>query len=120
MLFKVNLGENDPNFCLVYGVYLHGKLEEELGFDTVTIEKSFTDPFKLVVNESSGFNGVKVDIVGREKQALLYAWKSNMGVQLVANPTFSNYHFRGLIVDPDDTDAVEYAKKRFDEKEQFL
>lgn len=120
MLFKVNLGENDPNFCLVYGVYLHGKLEAELGFDTVTIEKSFTDPFKLVVNESSGFNGVKVDIVGREKQALLYAWKSNMGVQLVANPTFSNYHFRGLIVDPDDTDAVEYAKKRFDEKEQFL
>lgn len=120
MLFKVNLGENDPNFLLVYGVYFHGKLEEELGFDTVTIEKSFTDPFKLVVNESTGFNGVKVDLVGREKQTLLYAWKSNMGVQLVANPTFSNYHFGGLIVDPDDTDAVDYAKKCFDEKKQGL
>lgn len=119
---KFRSTNSDPNdeYLVVCGVYLHGKISDEFGTDTVHIAKDDAEPFRLMVNESKGIEGMKVDVEGYSGDAVLYAWKSNMGVPLVANPSFEMLQFRGLIVDPSDTKMLADAKKKFKEKRQFL
>lgn len=119
---KFRSTNSDPNdeYLVVCGVYLHGKISEEFGIDTVHIAKDDAEPFRLLVNESKGIEGMKVEVEGYSGDAVLYAWKSNMGVPLVANPSFEMLTFRGLIVDPSDKKMLADAKKKFKEKRQFL
>ena len=119
---KFRSTNSDPNdeYLVVCGVYLHGKISDEFGTDTVHIAKEDAEPFRLMVNESKGIEGMKVEVEGYSGDAVLYAWKSNMGVPLVANPSFEMLTFRGLIVDPSDKDMLADAKKKFKEKRQFL
>ena len=119
---KFRSTNSDPNdeYLVVCGVYLHGKISDEFGTDTVHIAKDDAEPFRLMVNESKGIEGMKVEVEGYSGEAVLYAWKSNMGVPLVVNPSFEMLQFRGLIVDPSDKKKLADAKKKFKEKRQFL
>ena len=119
---KFRSSNSDPNddYFVVCGVYLHGKISEEFGTDTVHIAKDDAEPFRLMVNESKGIDGMKVEVEGYSGEAVLYAWKSLMGLPMVANPSFEMLQFRGLIVDPSDKKMLADAKKKFKEKRQFL
>ena len=119
MRFRTHDIEPSKDYLLVTGVYFHGKLEDAIGYDCVEISKADADPFRLLVNESTGIDGMRVDVDGYGK-ALLYAWKSNMGIPLVCNPPFESLWFHGLIVDPGDTKSIEYAKKCFAQKKELL
>ena len=118
---KFRSTNSDPNdeYLVVCGVYLHGKISDEFGTDTVHIAKDDAEPF-LMVNESKGIDGMKVEVEGYSGEAVLYAWKSLMGLPMVANPSFEMLQFRGLIVDPSDKNMLADAKKKFKEKIQFL
>ena len=121
MKFRMNNGEDDcKDYIPVNGVYLNGKVEEELGYDCVAIFHTDADPFELLVNKSNGIDGLKVEVDGYPGETVLFAWKSNIGVPLVANPGFEMMWFRGLIVDPADTKSLEYAKRCFETKSQVL
>ena len=120
MKFRSDDSEPSKDYLVVCGVYLHGKISDEFGTDTVHIAKDDAEPFRLMVNESKGIDGMKVEVEGYSGDAVLYAWKSNMGVPLVANPSFEMLMFRGLIVDPNEKDMLEDAKKKFKEKRQYL
>ena len=120
MLFRSALCDTTQYFPPVNGVYFHGKIEEALGYDCVEIYRPDAEAFKLLVNDTKGVEGLKVEVYNYPGDAVLYAWQDSRGVPLVANPGFEMLWFRGLIVDPSDTEAVEYAKKQFAEKAQVM
>lgn len=120
MKFRSDNSEPSKDYLNVCGVYFHGKISEELGNDIVQISKDDAEPFRLMVNESKGIEGMKVEVEGYSGEAVLYAWKSNMGLPMVANPSFEMLQFRGLIVDPSDKKMLADANKKFKEKRQFL
>lgn len=120
MKFRSNSNEPNPDFLLVCGVYFHGKISETFGDDVAEIAKDDSEPFRLLVNESDGIEGMKVEVEGYPGEAVLYAWKCTMGVPMVANPSFESLMFRGLIVDPSDTDYLDDAKKKINERRQML
>ena len=110
--------EPESGYVTVSGVYLHGKLERMMGYDCVEIAEADTEPFKMLVKK--GIDGLKVELDGYPGEVLLYAWDRHMGVPLVANPPFSSLFFGGYLVASDDTEAVDYAKKQFDEKPYII
>ena len=118
MKFRTHNTDPSPDFYLVCGVYFHGKVEEAIGYDCVEISKDDSAPFKLLVNDGKGIEGMKVEVEGYDGETVLYAWKSNMGVPLIANPPFESLWFRGLIVDINDAESVKHAKKCFKDKIQ--
>ena len=120
MKFRSGNSEPSKDYLNVCGVYLHGKISEALGNDIVQISKDDAVPFRLMVNESNGIDGMKVDVEGYSGEAVLYAWKSNMGTPLVANPSFEQLMFRGLIVDQSEKELLDDAKTKFKEKRRFL
>lgn len=120
MKFRSGNSEPSKDYLNVCGVYLHGNISNALGNDIVQILKDDSVPFRLMVNESKGIDGMKVDVEGYSGEAVLYAWKANMGVPLVANPSFEQLMFRGLIVDPSEKELLDDAKTKFKEKRQFL
>lgn len=120
MKFRSDNSEPSKDYLVVCGVYLHGEIAKTLGTDTVNIAKDDAEPFRLMVNESKGIEGMKVEVEDYSGDAVLYAWKSKMGVPLVANPSFEQLMFRGLIVDPNDKVMLEDAKKKFKEKRQMM
>lgn len=120
MKFRSSNSEPSDDYLVVCGVYLHGKISDALGNDIVQISKDDAEPFRLMVNESKGIDGMKVEVEGYPGDAVLYAWKSNMAVPLVANPSFEMLMFRGLIVDPSEKEFLDDAKKKFNENRQFL
>lgn len=120
MKFRSDKGEPSKDYLNVCGVYLHGKISEALGNDNVQISKEDAVPFRLMVNESKGIDGMKVEVEGYSGEAVLYAWKSNMAVPLVANPSFEQLMFRGIIVDQSEKELLDDAKQKFKEKRQYL
>ena len=120
MKFRSGNSEPSKDYINVCGVYLHGNISNALGNDIVQILKDDAEPFRLMVNESKGIDGMKVEVEGYSGDAVLYAWKSNMAVPLVANPSFEMLMFRGLIVDPSEKEFLDDAKKKFNENRQFL
>lgn len=119
MKFRSDYSES-KDYLVVCGVYFHGKIEDSLGTDVALIAKADAEPFRLLVNESKGIEGMKVEVEGYSGDAVLYAWKSNMGVPLIVNPSFEMLMFRGLIVDPSDTEMLADAKEKFNEKRQVF
>ena len=121
-IMKFRSSDNEPSddYLVVCGVYLHGKISAEFGTDTVDIAKDDAEPFRLLVNESNGIKGMKVEVEGYSGDSVIYAWKALMGLPMVANPSFEMLQFRGLIVDPSDKKMLADAKKKFKEKRQFL
>lgn len=120
MKFRSDKSEPSKDYLNVCGVYLHGKISDALGNDIVQISKDDAEPFRLMVNESNGIDGMKVEVEGYSGEAVLYAWKALMGLPMVANPSFEMLQFRGLIVDPSDKKMLADAKQKFKEKRQFL
>ena len=120
MKFRSSNSEESDDYFVVCGVYLNGKISDEFGTDTVHIAKADAEPFRLMVDESKGIDGMKVEVEGYSGEAVLYAWKALMGLPMVANPSFEMLMFRGLIVDPSDKEMLADAKKKFKEKRQFL
>lgn len=120
MKFRSDYNEQSKDYLVVCGVYFHGKIEDSLGTDIALIAKADSEPFRLLVNESNGIKGMKVEVEGYSGDAVLYAWKALMGLPMVANPSFEMLQFRGLIVDPSDKKMLADATKKFKEKRQFL
>lgn len=118
MKFSTENINPSSDYIRVGGVYFHGKIEDSLGTDIAFIAKTDAEPFRLLVNESDGIEGMKVEVEGYPGEAVLYAWKSYMGTPLVANPPFEMLMFRGLIVDPSDKDMLADAKEKFKDKRQ--
>ena len=52
MKFRSDNSEPSKDYLVVCGVYLHGKISDEFGTDTVNIAKDDAEPFRLMVNES--------------------------------------------------------------------
>lgn len=120
MTFRPDNSEPSKDYLVVCGVYFHGKIEDSLGTDIALIAKADAEPFRLLVNESNGIEGMKVDVEGYSGEAVLYAWKALMGLPMVANPSFEMLQFRGLVVDQSDTEMLADAKEKFNEKRQFF
>lgn len=120
MKFRSGNSEPSKDYLNVCGVYFHGKIADAFGNDIVQISKDDAEPFRLLVNESDGIDGMKVEVEGYPGEAVLYAWKANMGLPMVANPSFEMLLFRGLIVDPSEKELLDDAKEKFKEKRQVL
>jgi len=95
--------DEQRGFTMLNGVYFHGKLSDALGgFDLVNIFED--DIIEYIHGEQEGIEGAEVTVDGFNGKAILYAWRPNSQYTL--------FH-RGLIVDADDTESVEYAKEQF-------
>lgn len=84
------------------GVYLHGQLQDLNGYDIVYLSS---------VPKEEGIYPVEVEIGGQIINANLYFW--------FGDPNILN-GLRGLIVDPNDTIAVQDAIRKFGDKAHYL
>lgn len=98
---------SDTKFCS--GVYFHGKLEDDLGYDLVndSNENIFFSYLENMKEKESKIVSLKVKVNEEIKIAYAYLWK------------IDNRN-RGLICYPDDLEAINDAKKKQIELRQFL
>lgn len=110
MKFRANI--NESKWHVLGGVYLHGHLEDYFGFDVVEVYPDTLKEFEK--SEPTCYEGVEVEVEDYGT-CLLYAW-------VASYPYDREKHrfWRGLIVDPKDTESVEYAKEKFEEKSAVL
>lgn len=108
----------DFNKCAIHpnpkkmtnGVYAHGKLDIECGFDLVWIPdegRHLTKPHLEKV--------IFVYPDGRETFATLYSWHTSLH-----NWYGSEDVYKGLVVKVGDTEAEEFAKKKYEERADYL
>lgn len=102
--------------------YLHGELEELVGYDKATILNMEEIPH---ITKNCYFNGDKeyfdvvcvkdgiydVEILGIDKPCVAYFWITDM--DYIPNQ-------RGLVCFKDNKEACEYALKKYNEKSQLL
>lgn len=85
--------------------YLHGKLEDDAGYDVYLIKNSdLNNLTKRVEDLKTG----KYPCYFNNKPCTIYYWESG-----------SN-HPHGLVVYDDDTESVSYTEKCFNEKESVI
>lgn len=104
-----NLSGKDE--CVSSGMYFHGRLEEETGFDMFMILNLSELP--LCVNEYEqdfrylDYEGeVDVEVYGNSKKCIGYIWK----------PVQRSNIRKGLICYPDDKSAKDHVMKCYQEK----
>jgi len=104
MKFISSQDENVPKGLYSYGgVYLHGKLEDEVGYDI---------PVLLDNDMKVGINKCDVKLPnGKSVKAKAYVWKT----EYKSNP----WGVRGLIIYDDDEDK-EYVMKQYKQKSENL
>ncbi len=120
MRFRVSGESTDGDYELASGIYVHGQLDEKFVYDITEIMSSDIDTFKLLAERESVIDGMKVELDGHDGTALLYAWPSLHGKQMIANPQFSAMMYRGLIADDKDSESVKYAKQCLAERRAIL
>lgn len=86
-------------------VYLHGNLEKYNGFDLVDYDGE---------KPSAGIYETFINIRGEKHPAILYIWLP------AEHKGFTTAFYKGLVVSPTDTEAVEYAQRCFDDKVMVL
>ena len=110
--FKVDDQDSDDTDGSNYvdGIYLHGILQDRLGFDLIDVVGMSATEFKskilerLSIHPNNGF-GIPVVVDGFSGPCLLYVWSC-------AYPN-GYQRLRGFVVAKADTNAVEFAKKKF-------
>lgn len=105
MIYGLSATLEDEYPAVADGIYLHGKLEKMNQFDLVYI------PDKDMPQKEGEF-GCEVVLYPTKQHipAIMFYWT-------VTEPFRRN---RGLIVLPDDIEAIEYAKKKFEERSNQL
>lgn len=98
---------NAPSFW-----YLHGVLQDKFGYDGAymfvdyeTSKSEIIQTFNDRLYLAPGIYDVKVE--GYDKPCKAYMWHKHEG---------DNILLRGLVVDPDDTEWVEDAERKYKEK----
>lgn len=95
-------------------VYFHGNLDDDLGYDIVLIE---VDDLNTITKDGIyDVNVIKTN--GDTVEAKLYFWIAEKLANIATGETMK--FNRGLIVYADDTEAIEYAKNKFESKCQWL
>lgn len=104
MKFISSQDENVPKGLYSHcGVYLHGKLEDDIGYDV---------PILLDNDMKVGINKCDVQFPdGKKVKAKAYVWKTDFPI----NP----WGVRGLIIYDDDEDK-EYVMKQYKQKSENL
>ena len=107
MIYGLSVTLEDEYPAVADGIYLHGKLEKMNQFDLVYI------PNKDMPQKEGEF-GCEVVIYPTKQHipAIMFYWTVLIGETYRRD--------RGLIVLPDDTEAIEYAKKKFKERSNQL
>lgn len=82
-------------------IYACGDLENDLGYDIIILNNKFRDYFIHPGISTLNFNG---------RTCLYYHWKTNSGL----------FSTRGLVVYSDDSEAVKYAKDKYNKKLSIL
>ena len=85
------------------GIYLHGTLEEENGFDLCNIEEPLSKDGTYMVD--------CILANGNVRRSNLYFWTIKYGDET---------QLRGLVCDCNDKEANEYAREMLDERSVFL
>lgn len=106
MVYGLSVTLEDEYPAVTDGIYLHGKLENMNQFDLVYI------PNKDMPQKEGEF-GCEV---------VLYPTKQHIPAIMFYWTTEESYgrRNRGLIVLPDDTEAIAFAKEKYEMRERFL
>lgn len=112
----------DENTTISSWWYLHGELEDEVGFDKgafLNLEEDMVEIKNCYFNGNDKYFDVvclkegvyDVEVIGFDKPCVGYFWITNI----------SNIpECRGLVCFKDDKEAVEYAEKKYSEKSWSL
>ena len=84
------------------GIYAHGELEQELGFDIISVEVTEDDTVVGIPFGESKVELLNVQYAERS-EAVLFYWVSD-------SPLTRDKH-RGLLCKPTDTEAIGYARR---------
>jgi len=145
-----NTNEVEYDGMMTNGVYLHGKLEEDFGYDLCWIPfYGCTAPYKTGINEH-----FKIEVDGKDCDVIVYVWqgkRDNTEIYEYANEIdkiikdkvdgktwwkvrdtmtkllaeasdFSRISegYHGLVCYADDVEANEYAKKKYEEQPSHI
>lgn len=120
--------------------YLHGKLEDFVHYDKATVTNCLSGGFaRETINSACIINNkvesladwmplhkmylndiVNVEIEGIDKPCIGYFWTTpDITVYWEGKP-YKTWQQRGLVCFKDDTEACEYAKKKYEEKTRIL
>ena len=107
IVYGLSVTLEDEYPAVADGIYLHGQLEKMNQFDLVYIPKAD-------MPQKEGEFGCEVVVFPTKQHipAIMFYWTSNVGTGFTRD--------RGLIVLPEDTEAIEYAKKKFKERSNQL
>lgn len=108
-----NKYDNGKELTTFSYVYLHGELDDEIGFDIVAIEVDELNN----LTESGIYDVNVIKPNGDTVEAKLYFWQVDRVYDFSGNTMKVN---RGLIVYSDDTESVEYAKSKFEIRADYL
>lgn len=104
--------KNQPPF-MTTGLYFDSKLEDKIGYDIVYhryTEETWNESIALI---PKGKYKCCVKANGEEIEAIAYVWDGrDKGAK------YNN--LRGFVVLPSDTDAIEYAEKKYAARAQCL
>lgn len=100
-----------PQCKFVGGIYLHGDLQDTVGYDLIQVDKSEYEKFK---DMSDGV--YDVDVIFRDgcsTSSVLFFWK-------ICNDICNIVNFRGLVVSKTDKESIMDASKKFKERREWL
>ena len=108
LVYGLSVTLEDEYPAVADGIYLHGKLEKMNQFDLVYIPKAD-------MPQKEGEFGCEVVLYPTKQHipAIMFYWTADIGGGAYRRD-------RGLIVLPDDTESIEYAKKKFKERSNQL
>ena len=107
IVYGLSITLEDEYPAVAEGIYLHGQLEKMNQFDLVYIPESD-------MPQKEGEFGCEVVIYPTKQHipAIMFYWTALIGGTYRRD--------RGLIVLPDDIEAIEYAKQKFEERAKDL
>lgn len=93
----------------VGGVYLHGKAQDIYSHDLFEVSE---DDYELLKTLEDGIYKVLISSGEEVRDGIMYFW--------TVGGLMGSRAFRGLVCLTDDTEAIEYAKKKFEERSEWL
>ena len=110
----------EENLCFLNGMYAHGKLEHEVGYDLISMDKKKHFDMRRNID---GEECIAVLPDGKEVKALFFHWKAvDVHKETGFYGTFRHIYVlhRGLLVAKNDRWAVKNAREKFNEKRSHI
>lgn len=100
-----------PQCKFVGGIYLHGDLQDVVGYDLIQVDKSEYDKF---MDMPDGVYDVDVMLRGGcSTSSILFFWK-------LYNDVCKRVSFRGLVVSKTDKESLMDASQKFKDRRDWL